>query len=142
MRTLHTGIRVSDIERTLSFYGALGYRVVGAVPGTELGDLTMIALPGDPFVALELVHAAGRQIAVEGISHLVIQVESLSVVAESLAVQGIDIDGPTVHDPETGFATAWITDPDGYRIELVQWPPGHPEGMTNADFETGSTRHP
>jgi lactoylglutathione lyase len=30
--------------------------------------------------------------------------------------------------------TSWLTDPDGYRIELVQWPPGHPAGMTSADF--------
>jgi hypothetical protein len=30
--------------------------------------------------------------------------------------------------------TSWLIDPDGYRIELVQWPPGHPAGMTAADF--------
>jgi lactoylglutathione lyase len=33
-----------------------------------------------------------------------------------------------------GPQTAWLTDPDGYRIELVQWPPGHPDGITAADF--------
>ena len=27
-----------------------------------------------------------------------------------------------------------LTDPDGYRIELVQWPPGHPEGVTARDL--------
>jgi lactoylglutathione lyase len=27
-----------------------------------------------------------------------------------------------------------VTDPDGYRIELVQWPPGHPDGISAADF--------
>jgi len=32
------------------------------------------------------------------------------------------------------FLTAWIVDPDGNRIELVQWPPGHADGMTAADF--------
>jgi lactoylglutathione lyase len=32
---------------------------------------------------------------------------------------------------------AWVNDPDGYRIELVQWPAGHLEGMTRSDF-TGS----
>jgi lactoylglutathione lyase len=25
-------------------------------------------------------------------------------------------------------------DPDGYRIELVQWPAGHADGITEADF--------
>jgi hypothetical protein len=24
--------------------------------------------------------------------------------------------------------------PDGYRIELVQWPPGHADGISPADF--------
>jgi lactoylglutathione lyase len=33
-----------------------------------------------------------------------------------------------------GPRTSWITDPDGYRIELVQWPPGHADGITKADF--------
>ena len=30
--------------------------------------------------------------------------------------------------------TSWITDPDGYRIELVQWPTGHADGITETDF--------
>ena len=30
--------------------------------------------------------------------------------------------------------TAWITDPDGNRIELVRWPPGHPDALTAADW--------
>jgi len=33
-----------------------------------------------------------------------------------------------------GPRTSWLTDPDGYRIELVQWPPGHPDGISAADF--------
>jgi hypothetical protein len=36
-------------------------------------------------------------------------------------------------DPGPEIRTSWLTDPDGYRIELVQWP-GHPAGMTAADF--------
>ena len=33
--------------------------------------------------------------------------------------------------------TAWLTDPDGYRIELVKWLPGHPDGIAAADFPDG-----
>jgi lactoylglutathione lyase len=33
-----------------------------------------------------------------------------------------------------GPRTSWITDPDGYRIELVQWPAGHSDGITEVDF--------
>ena len=38
-------------------------------------------------------------------------------------------------EPEPGLRTAWLTDPDGYRIELVQWPAGHAAGITVADME-------
>jgi len=135
MRTLHVGLRISDPERSLAFYGALGYRVVGAVAETPLGALTMLALPDDPFVSLELVHDPRRPVAVDGISHLVIQIESMDAIVASLAEHGIGIASATVHDEGTGFTTAWITDPDGYRIELVQWPVGHSDGMTSRDFE-------
>ena len=46
MRTLHLGLRVSDLGRSLAFYTTLGYEVVGEVPETDLGHLTMIELPG------------------------------------------------------------------------------------------------
>jgi lactoylglutathione lyase len=31
--------------------------------------------------------------------------------------------------------TTTIVDPDGRRIELVEWPPGHPDGLTAADWD-------
>jgi lactoylglutathione lyase len=45
--------------------------------------------------------------------------------------------GLHVADLERGsddLRTAWITDPDGNRIQLVQWPAGHPDGLTAADW--------
>lgn len=56
MRTLHVGLRVFDLERSLAFYTTLGYEVLGNVPETEFGSLTMLKLPGDEFVTLELIH--------------------------------------------------------------------------------------
>ena len=56
MRTLHLGLRVADLDRSLAFYTAVGYEIVGRVPDTPLGDLTMLKLPGDEFVTIELVH--------------------------------------------------------------------------------------
>ena len=56
MRTLHVGLRVSDLKRSLVFYIAVGYTVVGTVEGTGFGSLTMLRLPGDSFVTIELVY--------------------------------------------------------------------------------------
>jgi catechol 2,3-dioxygenase-like lactoylglutathione lyase family enzyme len=56
MRNLHFGLRVADLERSLAFYSAVGYEVVGSVPETSFGHLTMLKLPDDDFVTIELVH--------------------------------------------------------------------------------------
>ena len=55
MRTLHVGLRVADVDTSIAFYASIGYEVLGRVPATELGSLTMLKLPGDEFVTLELV---------------------------------------------------------------------------------------
>ena len=34
MRTLHVGLPVTDLERSIAFYVALGYEVLGDVPET------------------------------------------------------------------------------------------------------------
>ena len=138
MRTLHIGLRVADLQRSLAFYTGLGYEVLGQVPETEFGSLTMLKLPGDEFVTVELVHGPGRgAVGPGGLNHLVIQVESMQAAVSRLAARGIEVDTPVSPDGSENFWTAWVTDPDGYRIELVQWPPGHPDGMTETDFPGG-----
>jgi lactoylglutathione lyase len=135
LRTLHIGLRVADLERSLAFYTALGYEVVGAVPHTEFGSLTMLKLPDDEFVALELVHSPDfARIDPQGLNHLVIKVESMTATIAELASRGVAAEPPSSPDGSEDFWTSWITDPDGYRIELVQWPIGHADGMSGSDF--------
>jgi lactoylglutathione lyase len=140
MRTLHLGLRIGDLDRSLAFYTAVGYEVVGSVRDTPEGDLTMLKLPDDEFVTIELVHdPAGRaaRAAAEittNLNHLVIKVESMERTIEELAARGIDADRPVSPDGSDEFRTTWIVDPDGNRIELVQWPAHHADGMTVADF--------
>ena len=135
MRTLHVGLRVADLDRSLAFYTAVGYEVVGHVPGTGLGNLTMLKLPGDEFVTIELVHAPGEPAPDAGrLSHVVVHVESMDATLRRLAERGIDAEPPTSPDGSADFRTTWIVDPDGTRIELVQWPAGHADGMSAADW--------
>jgi lactoylglutathione lyase len=135
MKTLHLGLRVENLDRSLEFYENLGYDVVGTVPETEFGSLTMLKLPREPFVSLELVHdPVVGTITPGGLNHLVIQVEALHHTVARLAAHGIEAEEPSSPSGSEDFWTTWLTDPDGYRIELVQWPPAHPDGMTTADF--------
>ena len=122
MRTLHVGPRVSDLQRSLAFYTAVGYTVAGTVPGTAFGTVSMLRLPGDDFVTIELVHdpVRGTDGTGAGINHLVIQVESLDATLADLAASGIVAERPALPGGADGPRTSWITDPDGYRIELVQ----------------------
>lgn len=134
MRTLHVGLKVADLDRAMAFYAALGYEVVGEVPETPIGHLVMLKLPGDEFVTVELVD--GPEAATgSGLSHLVVQVDSMDEVVQRLARHGIDVEPPSSPDGTDGFLTAMLDDPDGNRIELVQWPPGHAAGMGPADFQ-------
>ncbi|MCQ9129604.1 VOC family protein [Streptomyces hilarionis] len=136
MKTLFVSYRVTDLDRSLAFYTALGYVEVGRVQGGEAGHLVILGFPDEPAASLELVHrpSAGRVDVGTGFDHLAIQVDTLAATLERLAGAGLE-PGPVAYPGgPRGPKTSWLTDPDGYRIELVQWPPGHPDGITDADF--------
>jgi lactoylglutathione lyase len=133
---LHPAYRVSDLAKSLSFYSALGYDVIGQV---DLGDdstLTMLSFPGEEAVTLELVHrpSQGKVDVGTGFSHLAVQVDDLAATCAELSEAGLDPESVQLPGGPDGPQTSWLTDPDGYRLELVQWPPGHADGITRDDF--------
>lgn len=137
MKTLHSAYRVRDLARSADFYAKVGYREIGRVAFADGASLLMLNLPGDgEVVALELVYDPRLDPLVigDGFSHLAVQVDDLAATLADLTRKGIAVDGPHRPGGEAGPATAFVHDPDGYRLELVQWPPGHPADMTRADF--------
>jgi|GEM_PF-748654 len=135
MRTLHVGLRVADLKRSLVFYRTLGYEVLGEVPETQPGSLTMLKLPDDEFVSLELVHdPSAETVDPGGLSHLVIKVEAMHDTVARLATEGVKTDVPTSPDGSKDFWTSMLYDPDGYRIELVQWPRATPTECRKQTF--------
>ncbi|MFD8307791.1 VOC family protein [Streptomyces sp. NPDC059690] len=136
MKTLFVSYRVSELDRSLGFYTALGYAELGRVEGPEGARLVILKFPDEPAASLELVHRPGDS-AVDvgsGFDHLAIQVEDLATTLETLTDAGLRPEAMHYPGGPQGPKTSWLTDPDGYRIELVQWPPGHPDGITAADF--------
>jgi lactoylglutathione lyase len=136
MRTLHPAYRVSDLRASLKFYAVLGYEQVGRVDLPGGATLTMLKFPREEVVTLELAHrpSAGPVVIGSGFSHLAVQVDDISATIDAVTKAGLD-PGPVERPggPE-GPQTSWLIDPDGYRLELVQWPPGHPYGISKADF--------
>lgn len=137
MKTLLTSYRVRELDRSLAFYTTLGFREIGRVALDGGATLVMLNLPGDgEEVTLELAHEPnGEPLVVgNGFSHIAVQVDDLAAFAAALTPAGIAVDGPHLPGGGEGPKTAFVHDPDGYRLEFVQWPAGHPAEMTRADF--------
>ena len=137
MKTLLTAYRVRNLARSLDWYGKVGFRTIGQVSSGDGAVRAMLNLPGDgDVVTLELVDDGGRQpVALgTGFSHIAVQVDDLAAILADLAEKGVSFEGPQRPAGEDGPHTSTLLDPDGYRLELVQWPPGHPNDMTRADF--------
>jgi lactoylglutathione lyase len=87
-------------------------------------------------VTLELAHRPvdGAVQIGTGFSHLVVQVDELPATLAALSQRGLQPEPERYPAGRNGPRTSWLTDPDGYRIELVQWPAGHADGISAADF--------
>jgi lactoylglutathione lyase len=136
MKTLFVSYHVTDLDRSLDFYTAVGYAELGRVDAGDGACLVILKFPEEPAASLELVHRPGDG-PVEvgsGFDHLAIQVENLVATVDRLTDAGLE-PGPVQYPGgPPGPKTSWLTDPDGYRIELVEWPSGHPDGITPEDF--------
>ncbi|MFH8491971.1 VOC family protein [Streptomyces longisporoflavus] len=136
MKTLFVSCRVTGLDRSPGFHTASGYAEPGRAEAGDGARLVLLRFAGEPAASLELVHRPGDGPvdAGSGFDHLASQVEKLATTLQTPTGAGPG-PGPLQHpgSPD-GPKTSWLTDPDGYRIELVQWPCGHPGGITAADF--------
>jgi lactoylglutathione lyase len=138
VRTLSPGLRVADLDTSLAFYEALGFEVVGTAPATPHGRLTMLKLPDDEFVTIELVSSTSGRQRVDlgnGMSHLAVQVDSMDEAVNMLRERQVEVPEPRSPDGTAEFLTVTVKDPDGRDIELVQWPPGHAAGLSAEDWD-------
>jgi lactoylglutathione lyase len=127
-RFLHTMIRVRDLDKSLKFYSdLLGMKVLrqrdyptgkftlafvgyGEEAGNTVIELTHNWEQAEPY---NLGTAFG---------HLAIGVPDVYKTCDQLAAAGVKIPRPAGPMAHGGSVIAFIEDPDGYRIELVQRP--------------------
>jgi lactoylglutathione lyase len=140
MKVLFPALRVTDLDASLAFYTSVGFEVIGRVEPSEGIQLVMLALPHQTEVSLELVQSEADDPATPGgLDHLAMQVDDLDTSRGELRAAGLDVGPVETPGGPDGPHTASLFDPDGYHLELVQWPPGHPVAMTRADFEAAPT---
>jgi lactoylglutathione lyase len=119
---LHTRIRVGDLERTIAWYKGLGFECVRRIPKSPQGNqLAFLQIPGSDHL-LELCYQPGYQLVVpEDLMHTAVGYPDLIAKCDELEKQGYQIwpDHWRQTFP-TGRRMAFVTDPDGYEVELLE----------------------
>ena len=123
MRFLHTCYRITDIERSLAFYEALGLRELGRVPiRTEAINVFLGFPEREQEPRLELTYNLGvqRYELGSGYGHIALACEDLDATLRRLAAAGIEPERPPYSIRAGGSRLCFVRDPDGYRIELIE----------------------
>jgi len=123
MRYLHTCYRITDIDRSLRFYNALGFNEVGRIPIRDEAINVFLSLPGEeqePRLELTYNFGVDRYDLGTGYGHIAVAVDDLDTTLGRLAERGIEPERPPYTLREGGSRLCFVRDPDGYRIELIE----------------------
>ncbi|MBO0334994.1 lactoylglutathione lyase [Sneathiella sp. CAU 1612] len=125
-RMLHTMIRVKDLDKSLDFY----------VNNLEMKVLRKSDFPGGKFTlafvgygdekentVIELTHNWDQEEPYDlgnGFGHLALGVQDIYGICEKLEAKGVKIPRPPGPMKHGTSVIAFIEDPDGYKIELIE----------------------
>jgi lactoylglutathione lyase len=132
-RLLHTMLRVADMERSLDFYTRLLGMTVLDQREHKKNQFTQVYLgygPGWDGMTLELVQNWAREEPYslgDSFGHVAIAVTGITALCDRLAAEGVSLPRPPRSQRHGETIVAFIEDPDGHRIELVQAPHSGPQ---------------
>ena len=121
MELIHTCYRITDPDRSVAFYEALGFEKRRELPIRDEAINIFMGLPGDDD-RLELTYNFGVD-SYElgtGYGHIALTVDDLDGTLQQLAGQGIEPERPPYTVREGGSRLCFVSDPDGYRVELIE----------------------
>jgi lactoylglutathione lyase len=125
VRILHTMLRVGDLERSLAFYtGVLGMTLLRRQEYPD-GRFTLAFVgygPESDQTAIELTHNwdTPRYDLGNGFGHVALEVPDAYAACAEIKARGgrvVREAGPMKHGTTV---IAFVEDPDGYKIELIQ----------------------
>jgi lactoylglutathione lyase len=119
---IHTCYRITDIDRSVSFYEKLGFEESGRQPIRDEATNVFMGLPNDG-ARLELAYNHGHDEPYDigtGYGHIALAVDDLDGVLERLEQEGILPERPPYTVREGGSRLCFVRDPDDYRIELIE----------------------
>ena len=120
---VHTCLRVRDLDASLRFYRELGFEERGRLCFDSAFNV-YLGVPGGGDV-LELTVNQGRTERYDlgdGYSHIALSVDDLDATLIRLEEAGIRVAEPYAPGGRTEYRICFVTDPDGYRIELIDGP--------------------
>ncbi len=117
-----TLVHPTDLDRSIAFYrDRLGLATAYEFGAGSTRGVVFFAGGG-------YIEVVGRTADAEGGPHAIglwLQVRDVVATVDELAAGGVSIARSAVVEP-WGLFEAWIDDPDGNRIHLVEVPPEHP----------------
>jgi lactoylglutathione lyase len=123
MALIHTCYRITDIDRSVAFYEALGFQEVGRLPIKDEAVNVFMNQPGDgdmPRLELTYNYGVDSYEIGSGYGHIAITAGDLDGALARLAEQGIQPEKPPYSVREGGSRLCFVRDPDGYRIEIIE----------------------
>lgn len=118
---IHTCYRIGEIDRSVAFYGALGFHELRRMDLPDGATNVFVGLPDDG-PRLELTknpNVESYEIG-DGYGHIAITSDDLDATLAALAEQGIEPEKPPYSVRDGGSRLCFVRDPDGYRIELIE----------------------
>ncbi|MGA0845231.1 MAG: VOC family protein [Luteolibacter sp.] len=122
IRFLHTRIRVLDMDRSIAFYQTLGYQLREKKASPQGNELAFLELPGNE-VFLELCYSPDYHTRCpEDLMHTALGVPDIVGYCDKLEKNGIEIWPSNWRDSFSngGRKMAFVTDPDGYEVEILE----------------------
>ena len=119
---IHTCYRITDIDRSVSFYEKLGFEERRRMPIRDEAINVFMGLPGDGD-RLELTWNKDQEGPYDvgtGYGHIAVTVNDLDSTLGGLASQGVEPERPPYQVREGGSRICFVRDPDEYRIELIE----------------------
>lgn len=118
---IHTCYRITDIDRSVSFYRKLGFEELRRMPIGDEAINVFMGLPDDG-ARLELTFNYGVDSydIGTGYGHIAITVDDIDATLAQLATVGIEPEKPPYTVRDGGSRLCFVRDPDDYRIELIE----------------------
>ncbi|MEY2844283.1 MAG: hypothetical protein RI920_2320 [Pseudomonadota bacterium] len=129
MRLLHTMLRVGNLDRSIAFYTqVMGMELLRTTDRPDQQyTLAFVGYGRNPDHAeLELTYnyGTGKYEMGTGYGHIAIGVDDVQATCEAVRAKASELGGAITREPGPvkggNTVIAFITDPDGYKVELIQ----------------------